>query len=590
MWLKGVLEWAMSQHTGTICKLGPNFGFIKLDGPGAGDMFVIPQACHAFGRQVPPVGTRVKFQIVTDSKTGRPRAENVQPSDDSPDMATMSYPVHGSYPPQGSYPTQDFNKSLQSQYPAEIQAALSPEILAGLSPELSQVLASPDVASLLRSPEMASLMMQQPQQQRQPDPAQGFSSLLEQLGNATTGLGQTSPALQDVAPLSAAPTKSVGGPSDANSGMSPEVAYLMELADPNSRMEVQEGQNGDARGASSPATHYQSDVQYSSSSDPGSLTGMVVRNNESFGFIKQDNGDADMFVLPPIPPVGTHVQYVKMIDPKTGRPRAENVQAISDGAAQVSHAAPGQVTAPAQSTPQNDEAEKALAILRAAGLPTDMESVQQLMEQITDQLQGLQSQQHQQPFAPAQPAGVAGAPDHGKKTGVVVSINGNFGFIKQDSGEADMFALPPFPQVGTRVTYITVVDPRNGRTRAENIQVENPGEAAALAAAGFSYGPVRGPGGGGHRDAPYALRPNNAMQAVAPVSHGEHLMSGTISKVTDKFCFIAQDIGGPDMFCIPPSCEAFGREMPPRGTRVVYRVVTDAKSGRPRAENVMPGE
>lgn len=68
-------------HTGAICKVNGNFGFIKLDQPGLSDMFVIPQACNAFGREVPPIGTRVKFSVVTDAKTGRPRAENVQPAD-----------------------------------------------------------------------------------------------------------------------------------------------------------------------------------------------------------------------------------------------------------------------------------------------------------------------------------------------------------------------------------------------------------------------------------------------------------------------------------------------------------------------------
>lgn len=72
------------EHTGAICKVSGNFGFIKCDEAGAADMFVIPQACTAFGREVPPIGTRVKFSVVTDAKTGRPRAENVMPADPDP--------------------------------------------------------------------------------------------------------------------------------------------------------------------------------------------------------------------------------------------------------------------------------------------------------------------------------------------------------------------------------------------------------------------------------------------------------------------------------------------------------------------------
>jgi cold shock CspA family protein len=72
------------EHTGAICKVSGNFGFIKCDEAGAADMFVIPQACTAFGREVPPIGTRVKFSVVIDAKTGRPRAENVMPGDPDP--------------------------------------------------------------------------------------------------------------------------------------------------------------------------------------------------------------------------------------------------------------------------------------------------------------------------------------------------------------------------------------------------------------------------------------------------------------------------------------------------------------------------
>ena len=32
------------------------------------------------------------------------------------------------------------------------------------------------------------------------------------------------------------------------------------------------------------------------------------------------------------------------------------------------------------------------------------------------------------------------------------------------------------------------------------------------------------------------------------------------------------------MFVIPPACEAFGRELPPVGTRVQYKVIMDCNA------------
>eukprot|EP00931_Biecheleriopsis_adriatica_P072002 TRINITY_DN45_c0_g1_i1.p1 TRINITY_DN45_c0_g1~~TRINITY_DN45_c0_g1_i1.p1 ORF type:complete len:228 (+),score=49.29 TRINITY_DN45_c0_g1_i1:66-686(+) len=145
----------------------------------------------------------------------------------------------------------------------------------------------------------------------------------------------------------------------------------------------------------------------------GSGTMQHIKSN--FGFIKPDSGGEDVFCLPPqggaLPPVGTRVVYDIIMDPKTGRARAENIEleagSMSGGAQQAS--------------------------------------------------------------------------------GTVEQVMGNFGFIKPDDGSQDVFLLPPqgvqIPPVGTRVTYDSVLDSTTGRPRAENVQMA---QGKMAASSGFS--------------------------------------------------------------------------------------------------------
>eukprot|EP00746_Dinoflagellata_sp_MGD_P135645 gnl/MRDRNA2_/MRDRNA2_69690_c0_seq1.p1 gnl/MRDRNA2_/MRDRNA2_69690_c0~~gnl/MRDRNA2_/MRDRNA2_69690_c0_seq1.p1 ORF type:complete len:635 (+),score=130.35 gnl/MRDRNA2_/MRDRNA2_69690_c0_seq1:164-1906(+) len=66
---------------GTMKHDKKNFGFIQPDDGSSSNIFVLPVSCEEWNGTLPSIGTRVSYEIVTDQKTGKPRAENVKSLD-----------------------------------------------------------------------------------------------------------------------------------------------------------------------------------------------------------------------------------------------------------------------------------------------------------------------------------------------------------------------------------------------------------------------------------------------------------------------------------------------------------------------------
>merc|ERR1712107_416552 len=70
----------LGRHTGTMAreKGGGKFSFIQQD-TGEEDMFVMPLDCEAFGSRLPPIGTRVIYDVTNDDELAGAKAGNVEP-------------------------------------------------------------------------------------------------------------------------------------------------------------------------------------------------------------------------------------------------------------------------------------------------------------------------------------------------------------------------------------------------------------------------------------------------------------------------------------------------------------------------------
>jgi len=330
--------------------------------------------------------------------------------------------------------------------------------------------------------------------------------------------------------------------------------------------------------------------------------GIMQKNNGRFGFIKQDNGEPDMFVMPfgcdggLIPPDGVRVVYTITTDEKTGRPRAENVlfedtslsaPPVSRGISAMGNgygaARPGRAKAIGnslcvkwQSVSRGSESGMRSNVgMRSQPYTTPTNPNPNATPNAHSQNQFGQHFGGPQPFSQHQIGqDPSGAMQGELRSGTMFKDQGGFGFIKQDDDGTDMFIMPAacsafggaLPAVGARLQYYVVNDSKTGRPRAE---------AACPLSEGQDSGAAQ----------PFAQ--NQFGQDPRATMPGE-LRVGSMLRDQGAFGFIMQDGDEQDMFILPAACGAFGGVLPALGARVQYYVVTDAKTGRPRAEGACP--
>lgn len=415
---------------GTLSQDNGKFGFIQQDG--GGDMFVMPMQCEAFGGVLPPIGTRVLYVVVPDPKTQRPRAEHVQPEE--LEMTTAEY---AQIEAELQMPAEDVQPkpSLQPapRYrPASKMAA--PGVCTGTVAQVSGKFGF--IKQDSDDPDLFVMPMQ----------CVGFGGVLPLVGTRVT--------------------YSVGADPKKGQPIAEDV-YPEESAQPAPRKGWGTGNASLARPGPG------SGAKFGMGSGPAMCAGTIVKGNGRFGFIQQDSGDKDLFVMPAqctgfggaLPPIGTRVAYVVGVDPKKGQPTAEDVQPEENWTVPVRR----QVASNQRGGPY-----------------------------------AMQADSYQWSISTGWSAAAGGVPHAwpaamgGELFGTMLhhQNNGKFGFIKQDHVGEDTFVMPmqcqafggALPVEGARVAFVVATDPKSGRPRAEEVRPEHSGGVSYGGKSGFGKG------------------------------------------------------------------------------------------------------
>eukprot|EP00929_Paragymnodinium_shiwhaense_P086922 TRINITY_DN4728_c0_g1_i1.p1 TRINITY_DN4728_c0_g1~~TRINITY_DN4728_c0_g1_i1.p1 ORF type:complete len:912 (+),score=183.29 TRINITY_DN4728_c0_g1_i1:134-2869(+) len=598
--MAGVFERDLGDvYAGSMAALRGSFGFITEDGTNE-SMFVMPNQCEAFGGAMPPIGTRVCYQVVQDQKTGRPRAHNVQPEEvlksameqegallEDPFEAEAKGGAEANVELVGStcrgtmknhkgnygFITQDdneenmfcLNKCCEGEELPPVGTRLEYEV--GIDPTTRRARAEnvrPCSEDALAPQDTAASTKRQSGRQT------GVLTTIDEFG-----IGFVEPD-DGGDELLIQPEQCTGfGLELPPKGT--RISYMQGIEEFSGAAQAEDVHPVDDAAGPPPPKKARPTVQKTRPTAQkvawtGRLSGTFAVDKVKFGFIEQDSSDDAMFVMPDqcsafcsrFPAVGTRVTYAVAPDPKTGKPRAEDVQPEELRIPQ--RVAP--TTVPAQQAPPQQQ-----QALWPATIPAG-ESVGY------GKANGKGKSKSAGPYVEVLP----GVPAEGWRTGVLAFDKGSFGFIHEDevTNPDGLFVMPNqctgfggvFPPVGTRIVFTMGLDPKTARPRAENVHPEEAARALMAVPAPMARGPVVGA----------------ATRTAVPQAVGEQWFTGTMQaiKSSGAFGFIEQDHEQEKMFILPAQCDAFGGKLPDAGVRLAFTVCIDAKTGRPRADRVLP--
>eukprot|EP00927_Polykrikos_kofoidii_P029901 TRINITY_DN25787_c0_g1_i1.p1 TRINITY_DN25787_c0_g1~~TRINITY_DN25787_c0_g1_i1.p1 ORF type:complete len:902 (-),score=135.54 TRINITY_DN25787_c0_g1_i1:124-2451(-) len=631
----GYFEGRMVRNT------GDRYGFIRVDSLGT-EMFVMPAACGAFGSTLPPIGTRVRFTVVTDEKTGRPRAEDVQPLRAQAHATQSEWPAEVVRSPRVQVAKQVLMSGTVIEdrgsygFIAKDEGGSNMFVMPAACMAIGGI---PQPGTRVQYSVVTDLKTGRPRadhvQLEVVDDGQRSGTFARDLGNFGFIHDDSNENEMFCLPCSFVVFGKAFPPTGTR--VTYEVVLDAKTGRPRAESVRPEGHasppwrqspNEQPRAKASrraPSAPREESAPKAARLDPSTWldegaeednsaqlrqTGTVEEVRGTYGFITQDSGGPNMFVMPAackafggsIPPIGTRVQFHVVTDDKTHRPRADGVEPLGHDKVIL---------------PQHSPSSRHAGRLGAGESYANRSGVGGSHSGGTMVADGCGSSgcgfgSAGDLGSPSTSGGANGAGEEGGGSEGDDSEGldlppwrnwgapnaGNIAMAGPTSAENGVWSPLASVKHQPQGTLAPRVSPTAFSAAGCNLTL-NP-NAIAIASASSSaaarrggrgdstdnspdWPNPRGAGGGGH-DADWP----NPRGTGGGGHDGAERFGGTMVRNNGNFGFIKQDLDDREMFVMPAACSAFSNGLPAIGQRVTFEVVTDSKTGRPRAENVWP--